>query len=496
MRDTLTLSEMPRKRKMCTGLDKDWRKTRAKIRGDSENSLSPRLNAAQIINLFSPGIKGAYINKKGCCVKESWSAVAPRPASLIINHVIDAVYMISRVFCPKDPRALVRAVAERLQSCLGVVSKRRDFKDWSEHSLVKLLLHEYQSSKKNTRRKEVLSWVAATPVQRKWIKQLFNVSYDVIRTAQRHASVWLPGGRKIQLSLNNTAYRRSARYMHLKKWLVANMEFDPAGKKKGGRRLRFVRRHSGHKLYLIDIERQMPGLKPYSRSAFYKHPLQKGIQDTKCLAGLCVICTRWGVRIFIDLEQLAMETTMLLKSVTEFDLIAWKKSFKRVKNYFVRGGMFQRCLKKSCNNVHWCLQYALSHPSNACYQQKCDHDHKEVHTHTHNLHIHTHSAHSHTRHSHTYLQVDHMCLMRDSLWSQLYNVIDNTLASEDDATVSLLAKTGIVGEDANTTFAKKLHNVRKKLQWQRAGHDKFVGHLMLTTMQKQKHFQLRGQVNY
>ena len=87
-----------------------------------------------------------------------------------------------------------------------------------------------------------------------------------------------------------------------------------------------------------------------------------------------------------------------------------------------------------------------------------------------------------------------MCLRRDSLWSQLYDVIDNTLASEDARTVSLLAKTNILGEEANTTLAKKLRNVRKKLQWEKDGHDKFIGHLMLTTMQKQKHFELRDQV--
>ena len=52
-----------------------------------------------------------------------------------------------------------------------------------------------------------------------------------------------------------------------------------------------------------------------------------------------------------------------------------------------------------------------------------------------------------------------MCLVRDSLWSQLYNVIDNTLASEDETTVSLLEKADIVGEDVNTTLTEKLHNV-------------------------------------
>ena len=90
--------------------------------------------------------------------------------------------------------------------------------------------------------------------------------------------------------------------------------------------------------------------------------------------------------------------------------------------------------------------------------------------------------------------MDPICLLRDSLWDLLYDVIDKTLASRDDTTVTLLTSTGIVGEDITTTLSKKLLNVRNNLQWQRRGHDKYVGHLMLDTMQSQKHFELRAKV--
>ena len=368
-----------------------WRQARARIRDPADfTSIPLGLDAVAIKGLFSPGIKGAYINKDGSCAKGSWDSVGPRAAGYMVNHILDAIYTIAKVFCPKDPYGLVNAVFDSgspKSKVSAEVSEHQKYTDWSKQALVQLLLQEHQKAK-STRRKQILSWVAATPVKRKWIKRLFDVSYRVIRTAQRHALMWSPGGRAIRLSLNKTTYHASARTAYLKRWLEANVECDPAGKNKG-RRLRFLRRHSGHKLYLVDHERDVPELKPYSRSHFYQHPLQAGIQDTKCCGGLCTICTRWGVMIFIALEQLAIEITMLLKSIIEFDLVTWKQSFKRVQNHFVRGGMFQRNLKKSCNNVHCCLSFALSHPTDACYQHKCDHDHTEVsHTYTHSSHTH------------------------------------------------------------------------------------------------------------
>lgn len=91
----------------------------------------------------------------------------------------------------------------------------------------------------------------------------------------------------------------------------------------------FADMHSEYKLYVLDCGRDVPELKPYGRTRFYYHPLQRGIQDTKCCGGLCTICTCWGAMVFINLEQLATETAMLLKPIKEFDLIVWKKSFKQ-----------------------------------------------------------------------------------------------------------------------------------------------------------------------
>ena len=77
---------------------------------------------------------------------------------------------------------------------------------------------------------------------------------------------------------------------------------------------------------------------------------------------------------------------------------------------------------------------------------------------------------------------DPMCLLRDKLWQQLYlyDVIDNSLTSEDTSVVTLLSST-IMG-DVDITNSPKLVNMRKNLQWQRRGHDKYVGHLMLDNM--------------
>ena len=75
-----------------------------------------------------------------------------------------------------------------------------------------------------------------------------------------------------------------------------------------------------------------------------------------------------------------------------------------------------------------------------------------------------------------------MCVLRDSLWDLLYCVIDQALASKDETTISLLASAGIEGEESTTTLSKKLQNIKNNLQWQRRGHDKIFGHLMLDTM--------------
>ena len=108
---------------------------------------------------------------------------------MVLNHVIDAVYMISKTFCPDDPLGLVREVFNRglpsLPKCAGAVEEQQHkYKAWSEQELVKLCLSEFQKATKSLRRRQVLSWVASTDVKRCWIVKLFGVSYGVIATAR------------------------------------------------------------------------------------------------------------------------------------------------------------------------------------------------------------------------------------------------------------------------------------------------------------------------
>ena len=234
------------------------------------------------------------------------------------------------------------------------------------------------------------------------------------------------------------------------------------------RRLRFLRRHSGHKIYQIDCKRQKPHLKPYCRSHFYDHPLQDGISDTKVHAGLCSICTRWGEFVFVALELHAIELHNILKRFLPFDIDAWKNKFKEVRTHFVRGGLFQRSLKKSCNNKHLCMTFALSHPSIKDFQGECDHDHDIS---------------------------DPKCVLRDELWEDLEDYIADAVESRNAAVVAFLSSTEIVGEDISTNIKTKLLNIREHLGWLRRGHDKFIGHLMLDTMQSLKRFEMREKVS-
>ena len=383
------------KKKRKRPADHQWRKVRAKIRGTGKDAILPPLSAANLIQLFSPGIKGAYINKDGYCVKGTWSSMGEPAAGKVTNHIIDAVYMMAKSFCPEDPHELVREVCNRgllsLPKCAGAVKDQQEYKAWCEEGMVKLCLTEYKKATKNIRRRQVLSWVASTDVKKKWIKQLFGVSYDVIYTAVRHARKWRPGGKMIRLSLKKKRYHQSARSTHLKKWLKDNTVCDPAGKNKS-RRYRLLPRHSGYEVYENDCKRK--GVKPFCRSHFYKHESQKGITNSKCRAGMCSICIRYGEIVFDHMEEIAAEISVLIKPILVFDLMQWRKSFKKVRKYFVRGGMFQHNLRESCTNIHHCLTFALSHPDDERFQHKCDHDHTEV-THsslTHTFFTHTHSS--------------------------------------------------------------------------------------------------------
>ena len=90
--------------------------------------------------------------------------------------------------------------------------------------------------------------------------------------------------------------------------------------------------------------------------------------------------------------------------------------------------------------------------------------------------------------------MDPTCVLRDSLWKQLYDAIDTVLERRDDKAVKLLQSTNIVGEERTTTLRKKLENIRENLHYQRRGHDKYVGHLMLDSMLSKKLFNLRKKV--
>jgi hypothetical protein len=458
------------------GKEETWRQQRAKIRGTGEASISPRLNAAQIKEVFSPGITGAYVNEEGSCVKGALSTANSNTTSKVINHTIDAVYMVAKALCPSDPRTLVNKVSEFLLSRdTHVVNGRQiSYEDWSKQRLVDLHLTEFQKAQKDNnrnRQKKILSWVASTNVKKKWISELFDVSYCRVRTARRHANIWNPGGEKRRLSLGKKSYRQSPRSAYLQKWVKDNSTPDPAGKKSVVTRL--IPRYSQHHLYLFDVKKakakgEHPG-KPYSQSRFYTHPAQKGITNSNCSAGLCSICARHGTEVFDFLSQHADTITMMMKAVLPFDLVKWKNDFKKVRKYFQRGGMFQRNLKMSCNNIHHCLQFALSHPTQEMYQHKCQHDHTEV---------------------------DDVCLLRDRLWQELYDFIDGALDSEDEKVVGHLKKKGLVGELASTTYADKLRNVRKDLQQRLKQHDKYVGHLMLESAQTKMRFKLRKNVSF
>ena len=315
---------MPHKRKSGDLDGEDWRQLRAKIRGNGEDDTFPRVNAAQIIELFSPGIKGAYVNNEGCCVKGMWVNVGQRQRCLIINHLVDAIYMIAKAFCPQDANRLVAALYHSISGNATVVNGgAKKYTDWSKQSLVQLLLAEFQKSKKGDRRKKILSWVAAASIKRRWIAKLFNVSQDSIRTALRHATVWSPGGEKVRVSLRKRSYHPSARAVFLEKWIKDNTEHDPAGIK--DRKTRLLPRNSGYNLYVQDAKSAgCPGGKPYSRSRFYSHPLQQGICNAKCRAGLCSNCFRYGTYVFDYLEHQAIEIAVLMKSALYFNIKKWK----------------------------------------------------------------------------------------------------------------------------------------------------------------------------
>lgn len=85
-------------------------------------------------------------------------------------------------------------------------------------------------------------------------------------------------------------------------------------------------------------------------------------------------------------------------------------------------------------------------------------------------------------------------MLRDKLWQDLYDHIDDAIESTHPAVTAALDSAEVFGDENSTSVKTKLQNIRKHLAWLRRGHDKFVGHLMLDTMQSLKRFQMREEV--
>ena len=206
--------------------------------------------------------------------------------------------------------------------------------------------------------------------------------------------------------------------------------------------------------------------------------------------------------VFQALLAHAIELHLLLQEILNFDLVDWKKRFKKVRSYFARGGMFQRSLKKSCDNRHCCMTFALSHPTMPELQQECDHGACVRACVLRAVNINSVSLAPVITHTQTHMNTttDHdesnpECLLRDELWDELYDIIAEAIESDNPAARTLLASTGIVGENSSTTVKAKLLNIRSHLRWLRRGHNKYVGHLMLDTMQTLQHFKMRDEVS-
>ena len=90
---------------------KQWngRRARQRLRIDS-TPQSLKMDTATVISLFSPGVKGAYVNKNGNCFSGKWQNVGTRTGKDIVKHMVDAIHCVVKVFCPKDPMGFVQSV--------------------------------------------------------------------------------------------------------------------------------------------------------------------------------------------------------------------------------------------------------------------------------------------------------------------------------------------------------------------------------------------------
>ena len=85
-------------------------------------------------------------------------------------------------------------------------------------------------------------------------------------------------------------------------------------------------------------------------------------------------------------------------------------------------------------------------------------------------------------------------MLRDKLWQDLYDHIDDAIDSTNPVIAAVLDSAETMGDKNSSSVKTKLQNIRKHLTWLRQGHDKFVGHLMLDTMQSSKRFKMREEV--
>ena len=87
------------------------------------------------------------------------------------------------------------------------------------------------------------------------------------------------------------------------------------------------------------------------------------------------------------------------------------------------------------------------------------------------------------------------CLIRDKLWQDLQDYIADAISSANPAAIALLKSTSLVAEHSAPNVKSKLCSIRTHLSWLRRAHDKYIGHLMLDTMQSLKHFEMRDEVS-
>ena len=126
-----------------THQSKQWsgKNARKRIRSsDKHESKSISLDAATAISLFSPGVKGAYINESGSCVEGKWKDVGERTKSDLVNHVVDAVHHVAKSFCPNDSLSLIQTV---FRTHGNINTDERDYNQWSNTNLIKLMLQQY-----------------------------------------------------------------------------------------------------------------------------------------------------------------------------------------------------------------------------------------------------------------------------------------------------------------------------------------------------------------